>query len=138
MPSAEQTAARDPVGWIVGGALALVVLTIALLVAVVPFVSAGFDGFRPHHTASSTAEQVLDGVTVRYSGEGWTFVLDSPQDCPAAKVVVGFADRAGGESIDVLTDTAPLVAGIPYRYAPAPGSSEHPFAHIDEIVCHAM
>ncbi|WP_313539653.1 hypothetical protein [Leifsonia aquatica] len=127
------------VGISIGGAAVLGVVALLAGIAVVgPGDLAG--AFGPRHAASSTegAVEVLDGVTVRYSGEGWTFLLDSPQDCPAAKVVVGFADTPGGESVDVLTDTAPLQAGVTYTYAPADQASTHPYAHIDEIVCHAM
>ncbi|MFF2050495.1 hypothetical protein ACFVU2_02740 [Leifsonia sp. NPDC058194] len=129
------------VGIVLGGVAVLGVLVVAIT-AIAGFAAGGLSGaLAPQHSASTdagSAGDVLDGVTVRYSGEGWTFFLDSPQDCPAAKIVVGFSDTPGGESEDLLTDTAPLEAGVTYTYAPIDTASTHPYAHIDEIVCHAM
>lgn len=129
------------IAWSVGGVLGLMAL-----LAVVAVVTASVFGLAPDGAAAPQhsgepaphSSSAYDGVSVQYAGDGWSFILTSPRDCPAAKVVVGFADAPGQDTIDQLTDTAPLQAGIPYTYTAPDGASVHQYAHIDEIVCHAM
>lgn len=131
-----ETPVRHYTGWIVVGTIVLLVLTIGL--AAVTFSVVGTITAATGRNHPAAPDRVLDGVTVHDTGQGWTFELESTQDCPAAKVVVGFSDTPTGESLDVLTDTAALQAGVPFRYTPESGASTHPYARIDEIVCHAM
>ncbi|MGJ4845265.1 hypothetical protein [Leifsonia sp. Le1] len=138
-PSRPRTGAI--VAWSLGG-----VLGVMALLAVVAVVTTSVFGLGPGGAAAPQRSgepaplnsSAYDGVSVQYAGDGWSFILTSPRDCPAAKVVVGFADAPGQDTIDQLTDTAPLQAGVPYTYTAPDGASVHQYAHIDEIVCHAM
>ncbi|GAB3582216.1 hypothetical protein GCM10027406_24670 [Leifsonia lichenia] len=126
------------VGWAVGGAAGLVIL-IVIVALVATSVFRVVESETTDRAAGVPGQsQVFDDVTVQYSGTGWTFILTSPRDCPAAKVVVGFSDTRDGDVIDQLTDTAPLQAGVPYTYTAEDNASTHPYAQIVEIVCHAM
>jgi len=128
---------RYVLGGSIGGAAGLIVALTHLISG--PAFSSGTSA--PFHSATSQASHgstVLDGVTVRYSGSGWTFFLTSTQDCPAAKVVVGFGDTPDGEPIDQFTDSVPLTSGTRTTYTVPDSTSRHPYAVVDEIVCHAM
>jgi hypothetical protein len=128
---------RFVLGGSIGGAAGLIVALTHLISG--PAFSSGTAA--PFHSATSHAShgsEVLDGVSVRYSGSGWTFILTSNQDCPAAKVVVGFGDTPDGDPIDQFTDSVPLTSGTRTTYTVPDSTSRHPYAVVDEIVCHAM
>ena len=138
-PPARRVSTGAIVGWSVG-LIAFVTAGFLIVVLGIVFSPASATSWSDHAASASAASHshVLDGVTVKYSGSGWTFILTSKQDCPAAKVVVGFGDTANGDSIDEFTDSVPLQAGVAYTYRIPDSTSRHPFAKVDEIVCHAM
>ncbi|MFE4949075.1 hypothetical protein ACFQ9V_03120 [Leifsonia sp. NPDC056665] len=153
-PPAYPTRPRTPLsnGAIIGIALgSTALLLVVLLVAVIALAGSAQRGLAsaasPHGSAAapsaapssgdpSAADQsyVIDGVTIQPE-QGWTFLLTSQRDCPAAEVIVGFADTVDGDSIDQHTDTVSLKAGVPYTYTVPDTASTHQYAGIDDLQC---
>lgn len=154
-PSAYPTRPRTPLsnGAIIGIALGgTAVLLVVLLVAVIALAGSAQRGLSntaaQHGSAAapssgapssgdpSAADQsyVIDGVTIQPE-QGWTFLLTSQRDCPAAEVIVGFADTVDGDTIDQHTDTVSLKAGVPYTYTIPDTASTHQYAGIDDLQC---
>ncbi|MEY9852627.1 hypothetical protein ABH923_002305 [Leifsonia sp. EB41] len=138
-------------GAIIGIALgSTALLLVVLLVAVIALTgnaqrslagasqngSAAAPSTVPSSGDPSAADQsyVIDGVTIQPE-QGWTFLLTSQRDCPAAEVIVGFADTVDGDSIDQHTDTVSLKAGVPYTYTVPDTASTHQYAGIDDLQC---
>lgn len=98
--------------------------------------SAAAPSAAPSSGDPSAADQsyVIDGVTIQPE-QGWTFLLTSPRDCPAAEVIVGFADTIDGDSMDQHTDTVSLKAGVPYTYTVPDTASTRQYAGIDDLQC---
>ncbi|MGN6425882.1 MAG: hypothetical protein ACTHMF_03610 [Leifsonia sp.] len=146
-PRARSSASTGAIlGWTIGGLAGLLVLSIVVVVTVFVGVRAAQHD-APAPEAVPTAEPLpddpssayeVDGVRVEPQAEdGWTFVLTSPEDCPAAQVTSGFADSEFGDTVDEHTDTVPLEAGRPYTYTIPDDASVHDYAAIDSIVCGA-
>lgn len=152
-PPAYPTRPRRPLsnGAIIGIALgSTALLLVVLLVAVIALAgnaqrslagasqngSAAAPSAAPSSGDPSAADQsyVIDGVTIQPE-QGWTFLLTSQRDCPAAEVIVGFADTVDGDSIDQHTDTVSLKAGVPYTYTVPDTASTHQYAGIDDLQC---
>ena len=152
-PPAYPTRPRTPLsnGAIIGIALgSTALLLVVLLIAVIALAgnaqrglstasqhgSAAAPSSAPSSGDPSAADQsyVIDGVTIQPE-QGWTFLLTSQRDCPAAEVIVGFADTVDGDSIDQHTDTVSLKAGVPYTYTVPDTASTHQYAGIDDLQC---
>ncbi|MEN2741304.1 hypothetical protein ABCS02_26265 [Microbacterium sp. X-17] len=153
-PSAYPTRRRTPLsnGAIIGIALgSTAVLLVVLLVAVIALAgsaqrglasaasqhgSAAAPSTAPSSGDPSAADQsyVIDGVTIQPE-QGWTFLLTSQRDCPAAEVIVGFADTIDGDSMDQHTETVSLKAGVPYTYTVPDTASTRQYAGIDDLQC---
>jgi len=153
-PPAYPTRRRTPLsnGAIIGIALgSTAVLLVVLLVAVIALAggtqrglanaaaqhgSAAAPSTAPSSSDPSAADQsyVIDGVTIKPE-QGWTFLLTSQRDCPAAEVIVGFADTIDGDSMDQHTDTVSLKAGVPYTYTVPDTASTRQYAGIDDLQC---
>lgn len=139
-------------GAIIGMALGgTAVLLVILLVAVFALVGSSHPGSvtaAPQHDSAAAPpgspspsdpsadgqSYVIDGVTIQPE-DGWTFVLTSGRDCPGAEVIVGFADTIDGDTIDQLTETVTLQAGVPYTYTVPDTASTHEYAGIDDLQC---
>lgn len=147
-PQAGSRPPRKPLssGAIIGIALGstavlLVTLLLAVFAVAVGGQRAGMN-VEPLHTSVAAPSAspddpgayAIDGVTIQ-PGEGWTFILTSQRDCPGAEVIVGFADTVDGESVDQLTETVTLQAGVPYAYTVPDTASAHEYAGIDDIEC---
>jgi hypothetical protein len=88
----------------------------------------------PSDPSADGQSYVIDGVTIQPE-DGWTFLLTSGRDCPGAEVIVGFADTIDGDTIDQLTETVTLQAGVPYTYTVPDTASTHEYAGIDDLQC---